>query len=159
MTTPDNPPPNHADRLYVPRVDQDPPPPPEIEITSIGGSMPTQAEGRMRGHPFYYRSRHNRWRLSVASPGASISSLCLGTSEIWAKEGEDCFDGCVPIPFVMALIGQCFREFKELKIDEEYLQKVKEDHGKRIEEYAEALRNGSIEKLLESFRNRKGNKP
>jgi hypothetical protein len=131
---------------------------PDIELTSIGGSMPTQAEGRMLGYPFYYRSRHGFWRLAVAKPG-DLTDLFIGISEIWAKEGEDRFNGCVPIPFVIALIKQCCLEFKELKIDEAYLQKVEEDQCKRIEKYVEALRNGSIEKHLEAFRNRKGNKP
>ena len=32
-----------------------------------GGVCPVQAEGTINGYPFYFRSRHARWSLHVAS--------------------------------------------------------------------------------------------
>lgn len=37
----------------------------EIEIQSIGGNCPVQAEGRINGEPFYFRARGRWWSLSV----------------------------------------------------------------------------------------------
>lgn len=41
-----------------------------IIIESLGGYAPVQAEGRVNGLPFYWRSRHEHYSLSVAAdPG------------------------------------------------------------------------------------------
>ena len=40
----------------------------ELIITNgPGGVCPVQAEGTISGYPFYFRSRHARWSLHVAS--------------------------------------------------------------------------------------------
>lgn len=40
----------------------------DIQYTNgPGGVCPVQAEGTISGYPFYFRSRHARWSLHVAS--------------------------------------------------------------------------------------------
>ena len=41
-------------------------PPQILEISSLGGACPTQAEGYLWGKPFYFRARHGEWSISVA---------------------------------------------------------------------------------------------
>jgi hypothetical protein len=36
-----------------------------IEIDTIGGNCPVQAEGKINGEPFYFRARGERWALNV----------------------------------------------------------------------------------------------
>jgi len=37
----------------------------EVEIDTIGGACPVQAEGRINGKPFYFRARGAAWRLNI----------------------------------------------------------------------------------------------
>lgn len=38
---------------------------PEIEIDTIGGNCPVQAEGRIDGEPFYFRARGSSWSIGI----------------------------------------------------------------------------------------------
>lgn len=46
----------------------------DISITHLGGACPVQGEGVIEGWPFYFRSRGQRWSLSVAEPGFDPAS-------------------------------------------------------------------------------------
>lgn len=37
----------------------------EVVIEMIGGNCPVQAEGTVRGKPFYFRARGDQWRMSI----------------------------------------------------------------------------------------------
>lgn len=56
---------------------------PVIDIDSIGGNCPVQAEGTINGWPFYFRARGEHWSLSVAEPGFEACG-----EEVWDYEEE-----------------------------------------------------------------------
>lgn len=46
---------------------------PSIEITSLGGNCPVQAEGFIDGQPFYFRARGNRWTMGIGGADTVLS--------------------------------------------------------------------------------------
>ena len=40
----------------------------ELDIHSLGGNCPVQAEGLIDGHPFFFRARGAHWSMTVGSP-------------------------------------------------------------------------------------------
>jgi len=54
------------------------------------GSCPVQAEGTISGYPFYFRSRHARWSLHVASSpsGDPLDDDAWSTIEDYPVIGE-----------------------------------------------------------------------
>ena len=48
-----------------------------VDIVSIGGYCPVQADGTIGGNPFYFRARHDYWTLTIAKPGDDPVDACL----------------------------------------------------------------------------------
>lgn len=46
---------------------------PGIKIESIGGNCPVQAEGKIGREPFYFRSRGQRWSMSIGGEDVVMS--------------------------------------------------------------------------------------
>lgn len=69
---------------------------PEIQVHSIGGAFPTQAEGRILDVPFYFRARHGDWSLGFGDHPISDPELSLS--------GEDDTAGMMEDEEVMALL-------------------------------------------------------
>jgi hypothetical protein len=59
-----------------------------FEIEDIVGNCPVQAHGRFDGFPFYYRSRHGRWRVEVGKTKDAEPPAFNGTTQI-VLEGDD----------------------------------------------------------------------
>lgn len=38
---------------------------PKVEIQTLGGNCPVQAEGRIDGYGFYFRARGDQWSLEI----------------------------------------------------------------------------------------------
>ncbi len=77
---------------------------PVIDVTSIGGSCPTQAYGSVDGHPLYFRARHGTWRLEISPPDSPDVVA-------WAAHGDDDTGGCMTNEAVMAILereGACW---------------------------------------------------
>lgn len=55
---------------------------PGLVVSSAGGLVPFQAEGLLKGHPFYYRERHGQARLNIAELEADNAYLdnCIYTA-------------------------------------------------------------------------------
>ena len=64
----------------------------KIEFTNgPAGTCPVQAEGTINGYPFYFRSRHARWSLYVASSTSSDpldDDAWVVTEDYPVKEGQ-----------------------------------------------------------------------
>ncbi len=94
--------------LFRPHVDAAAP---FLQIDTIGGVCPVQAEGTVNGFPFYFRARHNCWTFSVDLDGNDPVDVSLG----WKKgihyenawgETEDAA-GYMPTETALHIIGQC----------------------------------------------------
>lgn len=46
-----------------------------LEINSLGGNCPVQAEGQVDGEPFYFRARGAHWSMSIGSDTPDTSAL------------------------------------------------------------------------------------
>ena len=61
------------------------------------GVCPVQAEGTINGYPFYFRSRHARWSLHVASSpsGDALDEDAWTISEDYPMAGYATHDECI----------------------------------------------------------------
>jgi len=78
-------------------------------IRSIGGHFPVQAEGTINGTPFYFRSRHEHWSMSI---GPNPIDICGGYADGWHKEvvyGNGA--SWMEVNEVRKLIKKCAREY------------------------------------------------
>ena len=78
-----------------------------LEVTSLGGACPTQAEGYIWGKPFYFRARHGEWSLAVAETNAdavSASSIDFSRGVYFVTEGEDDSGGWMEGEAVLKLL-------------------------------------------------------
>lgn len=82
-----------------------------LHITEIGGACPTQASGTMYGCPFYYRSRHDEWDLTVTRPGVD-PVLPAEQDRLVYLHGEDSHAGCVPLTDVLLILENGLQELR-----------------------------------------------
>lgn len=59
------------------------------EFIRADGCVPFQAEGRWRGFVFYFRSRHDRWTLSVGPATLGVEDICFGGLVIAHGDDDD----------------------------------------------------------------------
>jgi len=64
----------------------------DLLYTFTTTAAPVQAEGTIRGKPFYFRARHGSWSFAAAKkPNADPKGLVLperGSSEVFLIEGK-----------------------------------------------------------------------
>ena len=64
----------------------------DLVYTFTTTAAPVQAEGTVRGKPFYFRARHSSWSFAAAmSPNLDPKALVLperGSSEVFLIEGK-----------------------------------------------------------------------
>lgn len=78
-----------------------------LQIDSIGGPCPVQAEGMVDGVPFYFRARYAEWQMAIGHDAVGIACGDPG----WMREGEwgdgphDA--GYMPLEVARELIDQC----------------------------------------------------
>ncbi len=67
-----------------------------LNIVSLGGHCPVQAEGFVDGFPFYFRARGNHWSMTIANRvDFPQEDLYHGCPDAWyyeEKYGEGPFD-------------------------------------------------------------------
>lgn len=54
-----------------------------LVITYWGGAYPTQVQGTIDGHPFFFRERAGEWELAIVPPGEEPVG-------VWQAGGERC---------------------------------------------------------------------
>jgi hypothetical protein len=106
----------------------------KLHIEWIGGKCPVQAEGTIDGHPFYFRSRWNRWAFAV-DPEGDPTGILMGVKEGFVRReiyGEPPEAGHISAETVLKLIERCADEYIRSMIvtKEEYLRakQILEDH-------------------------------
>jgi len=57
--------------------------PEKVELVYAGGSCPFQAEGRVDGYPFYFRSRGQHWSLQIC-----LNRECETNYVNWPFQGQ-----------------------------------------------------------------------
>lgn len=50
---------------------------PTIKYSYFGGKCPVQAEGRVNGHPFYFRARGGYWALHISPFKTDLVDYCF----------------------------------------------------------------------------------
>jgi len=83
-----------------------------LVIESIGGVCPTQAEGEMDGHPFYFRARHGNWDLCVVKPGADPVMPQDWNDVVLHRSGNDPTDGWMEIEDVKSILQSAYDEIR-----------------------------------------------
>ncbi len=78
-----------------------------LVIDWCGGACPTQAEGTIDGHPFYFRARHGVWSLLVAA--TTYGDACAISWErpdliAYTEEGADPSYGYMGDADVLAIL-------------------------------------------------------
>lgn len=74
-----------------------------VFIDNIGGWCPVQAEGTIDGHPFYFRSRGERWSLEIQADQPWSMGARYGT---WPQAGY------MPLDEAVELIIEGARAFR-----------------------------------------------
>ena len=74
----------------------------DLIVHSFGGMCPTQADGVIYGHSFYFRARHGDWELTVAPSGED--PVCH-RAPLYAAEGDDDTHGDMPYATFLRIIG------------------------------------------------------
>lgn len=97
----------------------------EINITSIGGQCPVQAEGDVFGFPFYFRARHGAWTFDVASKGRDP----VDYGDLFQAEGVDTTGGYLTTPEAMAILGVCLDGFRDKYFEQLYNEKPWPDNS------------------------------
>lgn len=86
----------------------------------IYGYAPVQADGRLAGHPFYFRARWDHWDF-VLCTNADIDPSCLGQGDepgpfregefegfaLWGDFGSDAEASSMPYAVAERLIREC----------------------------------------------------
>lgn len=77
-------------------------------VDSIGGMVPTQAEGTTAdGRPFYFRARHGVWRFTVAPAGGTFDDAVAAVQGSRSWHGKDPSFGCMTDPEVREILDRC----------------------------------------------------
>jgi hypothetical protein len=84
----------------------------------VGGYAPVQGWGEVDGLPWYFRSRWDSWRFSIAyDPDANPVKVGWGEVEGWQKEGtllgEYFAASWMPVEDAWVLIEEAIEEFRE----------------------------------------------
>jgi hypothetical protein len=87
----------------------------QIEIDTVGGFCPCQANGTFYGNPFYFRARNGEWTIEVARPGSD--PIC--NPELFFMEGDDPDEGYMEVHDAMKEIGRAFEAFTR-----KYIQQI-----------------------------------
>lgn len=90
---------------------------PGLVFDDIGGGPPTQAWGRFRNRPFYFRYRWGMWSLAISSDEGPNPDYC-GVFDPTAFEANGCvgdkYDGCMFDEAVIEIVERSCREFVAL---------------------------------------------
>lgn len=93
----------------------------DVEIKWLGGNCPVQAEGRINGHPFYFRARWRYWAMHIAPSLDWPEDFCAwpdyGDQNIWSHRemwGDNVFAaGWMPEETAREMIARAARKYVE----------------------------------------------
>lgn len=87
-----------------------------LVIDEITGCCPVQASGTVRGFPFYFRSRGDRWRFAIATGNTDPVDVMLQHGNGFFREGRygpegEFAAGYMPHEEAREIIERCSIEF------------------------------------------------
>lgn len=84
-----------------------------LKVAYLGGLCPVQAEGWVNGIPFYFRSRHDHWSVSIGEDpiGTPWDHPGYYREEVFSPYGWEHDAGYMHQNVALDIIWRCAREF------------------------------------------------